>query len=332
MRLALSLSLSLGATSALAHGATPGSLEYVEREGGRVDERWRAPRGVGVPSGMRPTVSGCAVVSVEPPEPAPFSVIERRTLDCGAPGLAGRVVSVSGLDRAEDVDVLLSARLGSGRERSAVLRPGASSYVFPRVAAPSRWSAFGVFFAMGARHVLGGADHLLFVLGLVLLARGGGALLKTVTAFTLGHSVTLGLSALGLARVSSGAVEACVALSVFALALEASRPPDAPGPLGRSPWVMAGGFGLLHGFAFAGALREAGLPEGRTVTALAGFNLGVEAGQLAVVAGALALGWIARREPGWRARARAVTREALGVAAGYWLVERVGALLLRAGG
>ncbi|MEZ4408664.1 MAG: HupE/UreJ family protein [Polyangiales bacterium] len=326
MRPALALGLLLAAPAALAHGAAPGSLEYVEHADGRVEERWRPPRGAGVPSGVRPTLpSGCALVSVEAPELAPFTVIERRRLDCGPTGLAGRAVSVTGLDASGDVDVLLRARFASGREHVAVLRGDAPSAVLPRGAA-SR-SVFVPYVAMGARHILGGVDHLLFVLGLLLLVRGTAALAKTVTAFTAGHSVTLALAALGLARASSGAVEACIALSVFALALEAARPPTEPSTLARrAPWVMAGGFGLLHGFGFAGALREAGLPAGRAATALLGFNLGVEAGQLAVVTAALGLARVARRWPRAERWARVGLREALGVASGFWLVEGRGAV------
>lgn len=332
MRLALALALLLAAPAALAHGASPGSLEYVEDTDGRVEERWRPPRGAGVPSGVRPTLpSGCALAAVESPELAPFAVIERRRLDCGPAGLAGRAVSVTGLDAASDVDVLLRARFASGREHVAVLRADAPSAVLPRGDADASRSVFVPYVAMGARHILGGVDHLLFVLGLLLLVRGGAALAKTVTAFTAGHSVTLALSALGVARAAQGAVEACIALSVFALALEASRSRREPPTLAqRAPWAVAGVFGLLHGFGFAGALREAGLPAGRAATALLGFNLGVEAGQLAVVAMALALARLGRPWPAAERWARVGLREALGVASGFWLVERVGALLLRA--
>lgn len=332
VRLALALALVLASPSALAHGGSPGSLEYVERADGRVEERWRPPRGAGVPVGVRPTLpSGCALAAVEAPEFAPFAVIERRRLDCGPTGLAGRAVSVTGLDGASDVDVLVRARFASGREHVAVLRGDAPSAVLPRGEGDVRRSVLLPYVAMGARHILGGVDHLLFVLGLLLLVRGGAALAKTVTAFTAGHSVTLALSALGVARASQGAVEACIALSVFALALEAARPRSEPTTLARrAPWVMAGGFGLLHGFGFAGALREAGLPAGRAATALLGFNLGVEAGQLAVVAAALALARVARPWPAAERWARVGLREALGLASGLWLVERVGALLLRA--
>src|SRR6185295_17321827 len=122
--------------------------------------------------------------------------------------------------------------------------------------------------------------HLLFVFGLVLLAGGGRRLLGTVTAFTLGHSVTLSLAALGLIEVPARVIEVAIAATVFALAVELAR--SAPGDtlMRRHPALMAGLFGLLHGLGFAAALREAGLPQGEIPLALASFNVGIELGQL----------------------------------------------------
>src|SRR5262249_26247286 len=148
---------------------------------------------------------------------------------------------------------------------------------------------------LGVEHILSGADHLLFVLGLVLLAPALGAVARTVTAFTVGHSVTLSLVVLGALTVPAGPAELLIALTVLVLAVELTR--THASLLGRRPWAMAAGFGLLHGLGFAGALRETGLPLGDIPLALFAFNLGIEAGQLAFVA-ALLLG--ARALARWR--------------------------------
>ncbi|MCW5891187.1 MAG: HupE/UreJ family protein [bacterium] len=195
-------------------------------------------------------------------------------------------------------------------------------------ARPTARTVLGDYGRLGVRHILSGPDHLLFVFGLVLL---GGTLRRvagTVTAFTLGHSVTLSLAALGLADVPAAPVEVLIALSVWVLALEVARPPARRGAIARWPWIAAGGFGLLHGLGFAAALREAGLPSGDVPLALVGFNGGVELGQLAFVVAVLAVLAAGRRlplpAPGWL-RAAPVT--AMGALATYWCLERVAVLV-----
>src|SRR5262249_43100003 len=141
---------------------------------------------------------------------------------------------------------------------------------------------------LGITHILLGADHLLFVLGLLLLVPSLGMLVRTITAFTLAHSVTLGLAVLGLIAVPAAPVEALIAASIVLVALELVRDPGAAPTLGRrAPWAIALGFGLLHGLGFAGALADVGLPADRIPLALLGFNAGVEVGQLAFVAAML---------------------------------------------
>jgi len=151
--------------------------------------------------------------------------------------------------------------------------------------------------ALGVEHILTGPDHLLFVLGLVLLVAGTRRLLATVTAFTVGHSVTLSLAVLGFARVPPGPTEVLIALSVYALAVELARDARRPTLMRRLPWLVAAGFGLLHGLGFAGALRQAGLPAGDVPLALAAFNAGVELGQLLFIAAVLVVRRAVRLAP-----------------------------------
>ncbi len=209
----------------------------------------------------------------------------------------------------------------SGGETVAML--DVSQPVLEFGAGPSGLVAFG---RLGAEHIAGGFDHLLFVFGLFLLVRKR-ALVSTITAFTIGHSATLALSVLGHVALPAPPVEACIAFSVLLLAREATRTGSTT-LLSQKPAWMALAFGLLHGLGFAGALREVGLPPGEVASSLLGFNLGVEVGQLAFVAALVvgALGVERLFGQAWTARAGDVRRYAaygVGVPAAYWFVERV---------
>ncbi len=183
------------------------------------------------------------------------------------------------------------------------------------------WIRFGV------EHILGGLDHLAFVIGLLLVLELslGRRLLVTITAFTLAHSLTLALAVLGLVEVNAAPVEACIAASVLLVAREATH--REPTAIRRWPWLAAGGFGLIHGLGFASALREVGLPRESLAKSLASFNVGVELGQLAVVAVIVGGAALVRRSVGerrivWHHVHRAACY-ALGALAAWWLVERV---------
>ena len=190
-------------------------------------------------------------------------------------------------------------------------------------AQPGAWQVFTTYLVIGAEHILFGWDHLLFVIALVLLVQKGWAVVKAATAFTVAHSITLVASTLGYAGLPQGPVEALIALSIVFLAVELTTT-DRETWTRRWPWIVAFGFGLLHGFGFAGALREIGLPEGEVPAALLAFNLGVEAGQLMVVAAVLLLrSAIQRLVPKAEAPALKFTTYAIGITAAYWLVYRV---------
>jgi hypothetical protein len=210
--------------------------------------------------------------------------------------------------RGVTIEVELAAfRAGSGSWRSAAQR----------------------FTALGIKHILFGIDHLLFVLGLMLVVQGFRALTMAITAFTAAHSLTLALATLGVVDVPPGPVEASIALSIVFLAAEIVHARQGRRSLThRAPWLVAFGFGLLHGFGFAGALSEVGLPHAEIPLALLFFNLGVEIGQLAFVLTILALRQTMRRAislaPGWANLAPAYV---IGTAAMFWLIERTGAML-----
>ncbi len=190
---------------------------------------------------------------------------------------------------------------------------------------PNAWQVAQTYFVTGVQHILFGYDHLLFVVSLVLLLGGGWTVAKAVTAFTVAHSLTLIGTTLGVLGLPQRPVEAVIALSILFLAVEViKKSPDHPRLSERSPWVVAFLFGLLHGFGFAGALQEIGLPEGDVPTALLTFNLGVEGGQLIIVTATLgviyALGkW---REP-LLAPALQLTTYAIGITSSYWFISRI---------
>lgn len=223
------------------------------------------------------------------------------------------------------VDVLVRIALADGRVVSRMLRPDAPSFVFTK---ETSGPAAGGYFVLGVEHILFGIDHLLFVLALVLIVRGGGLLVKTITAFTIAHSITLALATLGFVKVPSAPVEAVIALSIVFVAAEILRSRrGVRGLTTRAPWIVAFTFGLLHGFGFAGALAQVGLPPHDIPLALLFFNLGVEAGQLAFVAVALGVIALIRRAnfsmPRWT---QLVPPYAIRGVAMFWVIQRIAAL------
>jgi hydrogenase/urease accessory protein HupE len=183
------------------------------------------------------------------------------------------------------------------------------------------------YFLLGVEHILSGIDHLMFVLALLLLVKGVRRVVVTVTAFTLAHSLTLAGATLGFVHMPGPPVEAAIALSIVFVASEIIHSRQGkPGLTESYPWVVAFTFGLLHGFGFAGALAEVGLPDNAIPLALLFFNLGVEAGQLLFIAGvlAVAIAWRRLRAP-WPEWARWMPAYGIGSVAAFWTIERVAA-------
>jgi hydrogenase/urease accessory protein HupE len=246
-------------------------------------------------------------------------------IDC-ADGLVGQTVHVEGI-AASQANVLLRLVLADGRSMRHVLTADQPSFVVPE-----REGTLNVvvgYGRLGVEHILTGFDHLLFVLGLVLLVKGGRRLLWTVTAFTLGHSVTLALAILGFVRMPQQPIEAGIAFSIYILAVElAPHEVRKPTLTERAPWLMAGFFGLLHGLGFAGALTQVGLPQGEIPLALLSFNVGIEAGQLVFV-GVVLGAWAALRAlpVRWPRPTAYVPAYAIGTLAAFWFFQRLAACL-----
>jgi hypothetical protein len=309
------------AMPASAHPLAPALLELAEREDGRVEVTWKAPLLTQGGASRRPVLPpACRHVENRPGVTTAASATQRWIAECGAGGLVGQRVGVAGLD-ATGTDALLRVTLADGRVAQTVLRANAPELVIP--ARTTRTAIAFDYARLGFDHILGGADHLLFVFGLLLLVGGGWRLVQTVTAFTVGHSVTLSLAVLGYVRFPSGPIEVLIAASVLWLAVELASGEHRTSWMRRMPWAMAGSFGLLHGLGFAGALAEAGLPDGDIPLALATFNAGIEAGQLAFLLAILALrrllGAPLAALPAWSLR---VPVYAMGSLAAFWLLER----------
>jgi hydrogenase/urease accessory protein HupE len=316
---------------ARAHESRPVSLQLRETAPGRFDLLWRTPVSSGRPLPIRLALPDGEHDVREPVvQRLSDSLVERRWIDAGPRGLAGARIAFVGLELTI-TDALVRAEMQDGRTWTAIVRP---SRPWVGIAATqSRWEVFATSVAEGVRHILDGADHLLFVLGLLLIVRDRLSLLGTVTAFTVAHSITLALATLGWAEVPLLPLNAAIALSVLFLGPEIVRTWRGETSFTiRHPWVVAFAFGLLHGFGFASALTGAGLPRADLPLALVGFNAGVELGQLGVIALALACGRFVRALaiecPRW---ARKLPGYAVGTLGAFWTVERVAALLGIAG-
>jgi hydrogenase/urease accessory protein HupE len=213
--------------------------------------------------------------------------------------------------------------LADGAVQTVRVTPDAPSFTV--AAAPTAGAVARIYLALGVEHILLGVDHLLFVLALLILVPAARTLLWTITAFTLAHSLTLAAATLGWVAVPPPPVEAAIALSIVFVAGEiAHGARGRPGLSARQPWLVAFAFGLLHGFGFAGALHEIGLPQRAIPLALLTFNLGVELGQLLFVGAVLAAAALLSRLPvrapsGWRSAAA----YGIGAVASYWLLERL---------
>ncbi|NWG45744.1 MAG: HupE/UreJ family protein [Alphaproteobacteria bacterium] len=324
LRALILLMLALGAglaAPAAAHEVRPSYLELTEAEPGQYLVRWKMPLLGGMRLKMRPDLPGfCTAGEVMVASLTEVSVVEEWPLDCGGRSLSGARIGMAGLDRTL-TDVLVRVIFADGRTVTQSLKPNA-----PYAEIPARGSGLAAYLTLGIRHILLGLDHILFVIGLMFVVRGVGALVRTITAFTLAHSLTLGLSAFGIIRIDQTPVDAVVALSILFLAVELVR---SRGRIGdtltfRYPWAIAFGFGLLHGIGFASALKDAGLPEGAALLALLLFNLGVEIGQLAVVGLILAQIALSRKLVARLPEAvRLAPVYAIGILSAYWFLERL---------
>jgi hydrogenase/urease accessory protein HupE len=314
----LALAIPRGAP---AHPLAPALLDVRQRADGQLDVGWKTPLFRPRGTVLAPALPArCHAVGPQTESQDGGGIWTRWVAACGPGGLVGERFGITG-DDAAGIGALVRIELADGRVVEGVVTPARPLLTVPEL--PSRIGVVRDYARLGVEHILTGPDHLLFVFGLVLLARGGRRLLATVTAFTAGHSVTLSLAALGIVDWPPRLIEPAIAATVLALAVELARQPTSPTLMRRRPWVMAAAFGLLHGLGFAGALREAGLPAGEIPLALVSFNVGIEAGQLVFVAAVLAVrAAVNRLAAGVPAWARTGAVYAMGSLAAAWWIER----------
>lgn len=310
------------------HALDPGYLELrlVDRELYAV--LWKVPA-----AGERPmNIAARLPARCEPRTPGQpawqgGAYFARWTARCPG-GLQGGVIRIDGLEQTS-TDVLVRFDFADGASEARRLTPGNTAFTVPTQ--PSQVEVVRTYLLLGVEHIGFGVDHLLFVLALMLLVQGTRQLVMTVTAFTFAHSLTLAAATLGLVRVPGPPVEAAIALSIVFVAVEIVRSHRGrPGLAARRPWLVAFVFGLLHGFGFAGALADIGLPRNSIPAALLFFNIGVEIGQLLFIALVLGLRRVMRRGAlranlSWPAWGWAVPPYFIGSLAVFWLAQRLSA-------
>jgi hydrogenase/urease accessory protein HupE len=307
----------------LAHELQPSSMELRQLTPERFEVIWRAPVYYGKPHPAQLQLPETWKTVGEPTaKQLPDSALHRHVVDVPGGVIDGAVIHFIGLE-STITDVFARFVWQDGSESTAIARP--SQPWIEVIAQRSPWQVAWDYTVLGVDHILSGFDHLTFVLALLLIVSGARRLLITVTSFTLAHSITLAMATLGVLWVPGPPVEAVIALSILFLASELVKVNRGlPSLTARYPWIIAFTFGLLHGFGFAGALGEVGLPQNEVPLALLMFNVGVELGQLLFIAVILSIILLLKRlHRKWPAWLRQVPAYGIGGIAAFWLIERV---------
>ena len=311
------LAISLGTH---AHPLAPGLLALVEVEQGRFQALWKLPNRTADSGQLQPLFpDNCRVDDVQAPVAAGTGRSQSFQLFCEG-SLVGATFGVDGMDPGT-AGVLLRISFLDQRVVHEMLRYEQASFDVPPK--QSGFQVFGRYLVLGIDHLIEGIDHVLFVITLAILVGWSRQLIWTITLFTLGHSVTLSLTALGFIYFPIFLVEAIIALSIAWAAADIVRK-DQPGLLRKRPWLMSGGFGLLHGMGFASALAQIGLPQQSLTVALAAFNIGIEIGQLLIIALFFAAIGLLRLLPlQWPTIIRPLTGYCIGTIGAVWFWQRL---------
>ena len=318
------LAMLLLARPLAAHEVNPGYLEMREIAAGQYQVLWKHPAPGEVPLHLTPVFPAqCHNAGANKGDSTTRALIVRFVLVCEG-GLRGKQLGIEGL-AGSTTDVLVRVYHADGVLETILIRPDNPSVTVGRKGGSL------AYFRLGVQHILMGVDHLLFVLGLLLVVGNRWQLLKTITSFTVAHSITLALATLGFASAPVLPLNAAIALSILFLGPEIIRARRGETSLTiRQPWLVAFAFGLLHGFGFASGLTTLGLPRAEIPLALLLFNVGVEAGQLFFVALILllarAFSTLQIRWPRW---VEAAPAYAIGGLGAYWTIQRTLILLAR---
>jgi hydrogenase/urease accessory protein HupE len=319
------------ATTVFAHEVRPAYLEMRQTGPEIYDVLWKVPGQGDLHLGLYVELPATCTNFTEPRGAMDNNAFtERWTVKCPG-GLSGGTIHIAGLS-VTVVDALVRLERLDGSTEVTRLTPSSPSFVVATEA-----GAVGVartYTVLGVEHILSGIDHLLFVLALIIITRGGWTLVKTVTAFTVSHSITLTLATLGYVHVPQRPVEAVIALSIVFVAAEILRGRQGHvGITARAPWIVALLFGLMHGLGFASGLKDAGLPDAHIPTALLFFSIGVEAGHFLFIGFVLALTAVM-----FRVASRLTSSNqkrfaslsllppyAIGTVAMFWVIQRIAA-------
>jgi hydrogenase/urease accessory protein HupE len=318
--------LLLCTSLARAHEVRPAYLNIKETATNDYDIVWRTPVNAGMrlpillqlPKDVRNTAAPTVQELAD-------SLLEKRSIEVPG-GLGGERIDFVGL-QGTITDVLVRVELLDGRSWTTVVRPSQASIEITPV--KGKLAVVSAYVLEGIRHILFGADHLLFVLGLLLIIKDRWMLLKTITAFTVAHSITLAVATLGYAQVPTLPLNVAIALSILFLGPEIVKVWRGESSFTiRHPWVVAFAFGLLHGFGFASALTSAGLPSNELAWALVSFNIGVEIGQLGFVILILLLERAYRiLEVRWPKPIALLPGYTVGSIGAFWTIQRLAMML-----
>ena len=304
-----------------AHDSRPLFISIKEADNGNAIVNWKTPPFVNLNNAPRVALTSC---NISRQGPLLQRLLGSEVYSCEN-GLSGNSLVIDYPLYNPSIASLLRVEFQTGEIHTVILDPSQREWNIP--ASTTLVSVVRDYFALGVGHIFGGIDHLLFLAGLLYIARTLRRILITVTGFTLAHSITLFLVALDVMRVSVSAVETVIALSIVMLASEIARNNHTT-LTWRRPVLVACGFGLVHGAGFAAALAEIGLPQTEKISALLFFNLGVEAGQLIIIALVFISLWsVSRLNQSLllaidHRQLRLVFSYALGIVSSLWFIER----------
>ncbi|WP_038268747.1 HupE/UreJ family protein [Zhouia amylolytica] len=311
---------ALVGTCLYAHEIRPAYLQIVQQSDSQYQILWKVPTMGDLVLKIYPSFEGDFQLSEAGlARPVSGAMIHNYTLSGSRP-LQGSQIEIVNLNKTM-VDVLVNISYLNGEKVSLMLHPDAPLALLP--GETSKWQVVRTYTVLGVEHIWFGIDHLLFVLALIMITKGFKKIVKTITAFTLAHSITLSLAVLGYANLPGPPVEAVIALSIVFLASEMLKLHlGKPSLTAQKPWLVAFSFGLLHGFGFAGALTEVGLPQSEIPLALAFFNIGVELGQIVFVIAVSAFLYLLAYKKNWPEVIKKVPAYAIGTIAAFWTIER----------
>ncbi len=324
-RIIISIVLLFLTNISIADEIRPGYLELNEESPNAYSVLWKVPKKSGQTLSLAPHFpASCINKTAITLHTINGATLQRWYINC-TDNIVGQRISIEDSDNS-NTEVLLRLKWLDGSVSTSLLKPSAPFYIIPEKSTTTDIAL--TYLLLGTEHILLGVDHLLFVFALLLIVNNTRRLIVTITAFTIAHSITLAGATLGLIHVPQQPVEAVIALSILFLAMEIVHGKRGhPGAAARWPWLIAFIFGLLHGFGFAGALAEVGLPQQAIPLALIFFNIGVELGQLLFVTAVLLLTWLIHRlkQPALLEKTETFALYAIGSLSSFWLFERISA-------